>query len=157
MSDVQAVQDLLYREARLLDNHAYEEWFDLWSSEGEILYWVPSGNDMVDPTREPSIMYDDRDRLAQRVERLHNRWALAQDPAGRLVRSIGNVEVQQASEQVEVHSTFRVLEYRRGVTYDWTGRLEHRLIESPAGLRIVSKKCLLINNGGDLPLLSFLL
>ncbi|MQA17577.1 MAG: hypothetical protein GEV09_26865, partial [Pseudonocardiaceae bacterium] len=75
----------------------------------------------------------------------------------RLVRIIANVEVAPSERGLDVRSNFRVLEYRRQVTYDWTGSLEHSLVPHGGELKIVNKKCLLINNSGDLPLLSFLL
>jgi len=37
--DRHRVEAFLYREARLMDEHAYDEWLSLWTADA--LYWVP--------------------------------------------------------------------------------------------------------------------
>ena len=59
------VAAFLYREARLMDEHRYQEWLTLWESS-DTLYWVPCNDDDIDPRRQVSIIYDDHDRLMQR-------------------------------------------------------------------------------------------
>ena len=63
---VDPVAAFLYREARLIDEHRYQEWLTLWESS-DTLYWVPCNDDDIDPRRHVSINYDDHDRLLQRV------------------------------------------------------------------------------------------
>ena len=50
--DRQAVEQFLYREARLMDESRYEEWEALWADDG--VYWVPCNDDDTDP----NIAYD---------------------------------------------------------------------------------------------------
>jgi 3-phenylpropionate/cinnamic acid dioxygenase small subunit len=36
------IVDFIYREARLMDEHRYDEWLALWTDDA--VYWVPSNN-----------------------------------------------------------------------------------------------------------------
>ena len=47
---LRAVEQFIFREARLQDEHAYEEWEALWTDDG--VYWVPYGGDDLPSGRE---------------------------------------------------------------------------------------------------------
>ncbi len=76
------IEAFLYREARLIDEHRYDQWLSLWTDEA--LYWVPCNEDDTDPERQVSIIYDDRGRLGERVARLKSGAAWAQEPKSRM-------------------------------------------------------------------------
>ncbi len=65
-----AIERFLYREARLMDNHQYEDWLRLWADEGPVTYWVPCNDDDIDPKVNVSIIYDTRTQLRNRIVRL---------------------------------------------------------------------------------------
>src|SRR5438445_7077305 len=90
--DRHKVETFLYREARLMDEHAYDEWLALWTEDA--LYWVPCNEDDYDPERHVSIVYENRARLEDRIQRLKSGAAYAQDPKSRLSRVVGNVEIE---------------------------------------------------------------
>ena len=48
--DRHQIETFLYREARLMDEHAYDEWLALWTDDA--LYWVPCNRDDSDPMRQ---------------------------------------------------------------------------------------------------------
>lgn len=147
----------LYQEARLIDEHRYSEWLALWDDQGT-LYWVPCNDDDIDPTRQVSIIYDDHERLVQRVERLLSGSVLAQQPVPRMRRVISNIELQRdARDELTVASNFILAAARSGRQELWAGRTIHRLRLKGEGPRIVSKKVLLINSDQELPLLQFLI
>ena len=152
----EAVERFLYREARLMDEHRYEEWLGLWADDAR--YWVPCNEDDIDPTRQVSIIYDDRERLQQRVERLLSGSVLAQDPKPRMRRLVSNIEVEAATGgELTVQSNF-ILGFARGDTQQiWAGRSIHRLRRESAGFKIVQKKVMLINADQEMPLLQFLI
>src|SRR5712671_5520993 len=101
--DHHKVEMFLYREARLMDQHAYDEWLALWTDDA--LYWVPCNEDDIDPERHVSIVYENRARLEDRIARLKSGAAYAQDPKSRLSRVVSNVEIENESDQeVLVHS-----------------------------------------------------
>jgi len=150
-----SVEAFLYREARLMDEHRYKEWLALWCDDG--VYWVPCNADDIDPARHVSIIYDDRERLQQRVERLASGGVLAQEPPPRLRRVIGNIEIADGGSDLTVASNF-ILALARGETQQlWAGRSVHVLRRAEASLAIRRKTVLLINSDQEMPLLQFLI
>lgn len=83
-------EDLLYEEARRIDDWELEDWLALFTDDA--IYWLP--NVVEDPSREPSIIYDDRERMGERVFRLMRTPAYAQSPASRTVRTVSNVQLE---------------------------------------------------------------
>src|SRR4029077_15424875 len=69
-------EDLLYREARLLDEHCYQEWLAMLDENAT--YWIPCNGEGKDPNREISLVFDDRRRLPDRMVALHRDLGTAQ-------------------------------------------------------------------------------
>ena len=67
------VEEFLFREADLADNHRFDEWLALWTKDAR--YWVPSNEEEIDPSRHISVIYDDWKRLDERIFRLKGRHA----------------------------------------------------------------------------------
>jgi len=156
-TSVDPVAAFLYREARLIDEHRYQEWLALWESS-DTLYWVPCNDDDIDPHRHVSIIYDDHDRLAQRVERLLSGSVLAQQPVPKMRRIVSNIEAEQETpDLVAVRSNFILATARAGRQQLWAGQTLHRLRVRGGVHRIVSKKVLLNNSDQEIPLLQFLI
>ena len=150
------VERFLYREARLMDEGCYAEWLSLWADDG--IYWVPCDHDDADPTRHVSIIYDDRQRLGERVERLKSGSVLAQEPKPRMRRVVSNVEiVARGPDEITVHSNFILGIARSAGQQIWMGRNIHRLRTGGGVLKIAHKKVLLINSDQEMPLLQFLI
>jgi 3-phenylpropionate/cinnamic acid dioxygenase small subunit len=150
------IESLLYREARYMDEHRFDEWFALWTDD--CLYWVPSNNDNIDPRYHANIIYDDRGRLDDRIHRLKSGAAWSQDPPSRMRRLISNIEVEPAENgEVTVYSNFNLTELRRSVQDTFAGQNIHRLRREGDELKIVSKKVLLVNNDENIDNLSFLI
>src|SRR5919201_3961671 len=95
MADAE-IESFLYREARLMDEHRFDEWLALWSNPAR--YWVPCNEDDIDPTRQVSIIYDDYTRLVQRIERLKSGSVQAMDPKPRMRRLISNIEIEPGED-----------------------------------------------------------
>jgi benzoate/toluate 1,2-dioxygenase subunit beta len=149
------VERFLYQEARLMDEHRYDEWESLWTDDA--LYWVPCNADDIDPTRHVSIIYDDRRRIGHRIARLKTGEACAQDPPSRLRRLISNIEIGEAEHgEVEVRSNFIVIEVRQDQRM-WAGAAVHRLRLVDGDMKMARKKVLLVNNDRELPPLAFLI
>jgi 3-phenylpropionate/cinnamic acid dioxygenase small subunit len=153
MSDAD-IEKFLFREARLMDEHRYQEWLTLWTSDA--VYWVPCGHEDTDPQRQVSIIYDNRAKLEDRVNRLESGSVLAQDPKPRMRRVISNVEVERAAEEVIVGSNFTLIQARGANQFIWCGRSTHKLREQDVGIRIAHKKVLLVNSEQEMPVLQFL-
>ena len=121
---VQACRAVLEREARLLDQHRYDEWLGLFAER--CVYWVPGTPAAGDPRREVAVCFDDRRRLEDRIYRLKTGYAWSQAPASRTVRLITNVEVF-ATPDTMVRSTFLISEFRSGESRILSGWSAHRL------------------------------
>lgn len=139
-----------------MDESRYDEWLALWAEDA--LYWVPCNEDDIDPSRHVSIIYDDRERLVQRVERLKSGSVLAQQPRPRMRRLISNIEVvRDGGADVCVHSNFMLGSARAGTRELWIGRSIHELRAERDSFKIARKKVLLIESDQEIPLLQFLI
>ena len=154
--DRQQVEQFIYHEADLMDEHRYDEWLALWTDDA--LYWVPSGRDDIDPKREISLIYDDRVRLQVRITRLKSGFAHAQEPKSRMRRVVSNIVTQEVENgDVVVFSNFLLTELRRGKQDIFAGRTIHRLRPDNGSFRLASKKVLLVNNDEHIDNLTFLI
>jgi len=152
----QAIEQFLYREARLADESLYEEWINLWTDDA--IYWIPANLDDYDPHHHISIIYDDHERLQARIDRLISGEAWAQEPKSRLRRLISNIEHRGAIKNgdIEVYSNFILGELRRGRQTAYFAQQIHRLRPTAAGLRMAFKKVILINNNEPIHNLTFI-
>jgi benzoate/toluate 1,2-dioxygenase beta subunit len=150
------IQAFLTHEARLMDEGRYREWLDLWTEDAQ--YWVPCNDDDIDPATQVSIIYDDRDRLTQRVERLLSGSVLSQQPRPRMRRVISNLEIgPEIGAEFTVESNFILGIARNSAKQLWIGRSIHALREDTGTFKIARKKVLLIDNDQEIPLLQFLI
>src|SRR5216683_5355373 len=155
-SDRHKVENFLYREARLMDQHAYDEWLALWTDDA--IYWVPCNEDDFDPERHVSIVYENKARLEDRIARLKSGAAYAQDPKTRLSRVVSNMEIEDENDnEVIVRSTFNVTALRRGRMDTFAGRAVHKLRMEGESFKLAYKKVLLINNDVVIHNLTFLI
>jgi len=150
-----AIESFLFREALLMDEQRYDEWLALWTEGAR--YWVPCNDDDVDPRRGVSIIYDDRDRLVQRIDRLKSGSVQAMDPKPKMRRLISNVEAEETGGALTVKSNFILCIARGSGQQLWSGRSIHKLERANGGFKIAEKKVLLINNDQEMPLLQFLI
>ncbi len=156
-ADRHAIESFLYREARLMDNHQYEDWFKLWAEDGPITYWVPCNDDDIDPAKNVSIIYDSRTQLRNRITRLRETlWLREQAP--RLRRLVSNVEIEnETPAELTVSSSFILAELHRHNQYLWAGTATLKLVPTADSFRIRHKKVVLLNNNEPMTNLMFLI
>lgn len=142
-------EQVLYREAALLDERRFDEWLELFTDDAT--YWVPQG-DEEDPQREVSIIYDDRQRMHERVLRLGSGFAYSQDPPSSTCHLVGNVTAApgEADGELVVSSKLVVAEVRRNAQNLFAGTVEHVLVPAGEELRIRRKVVRLVSS--DIPL-----
>jgi 3-phenylpropionate/cinnamic acid dioxygenase small subunit len=149
------VTRFIYREARLQDEHQYDEWESLWTDDG--VYWVPANGDGGDPEQVMSIIYDNRSRIALRIRQYHTGKRFSQTPQSRLRRLISNIEVlQDDGQELSVGSNVLIFENQTRGDVLWAARTEYRLRREADGLRMVRKKVNLVNNQDALYSMAFL-
>ncbi len=156
-ADLRDVEQFLYREARLADEHRYEEWESLWTPDA--LYWVPANDDDADRRTQMSIVHDNRSRIATRIRQLRTGRRLSQEPRSRLRRVVGNVEILGTAENgdLEVGANFVLVESRERGKELWAGRCTYRLRAVDGALAMSLKKVALVDNARPVPTLSFLI
>jgi benzoate/toluate 1,2-dioxygenase subunit beta len=148
-----AVESFLYREARLMDAHRYDEWLALWHEDAT--YWVPANADDIDPMQNVSVIYDRRGQLRNRIDRLKKtNWLREQPP--RLKRLIANVEIEPGDE-ITVQAGFILAQLHHHTQVIWAGSTVHKLVPTADGFRIRYKKVMLLNNDEPLPNMLFLI
>jgi 3-phenylpropionate/cinnamic acid dioxygenase small subunit len=149
------IEQFLYEEARLMDEHRYSEWLNLWDDDA--IYWVPSGGEGNDPTKEVSIIYDNRAKLNDRVARFLSGDVLAQIPPRPMRRIVSNIQVEKdGPEDVTVGSNFILVQAAIHEQIIWAGRSTHRLRQRDGRLVVAFKKVVLVNNNIEMPILQFL-
>lgn len=159
--DLREVEQFLFREARFADESDYDSWEALWTDDA--LYWVPAGNDSVDPMQSMAVVYDNRNRISTRLKQLRTGRRYAQAPPSNLRRLISNVEllggrpVAGGGTDLEVGANFVVLESRARGNHVWGGRVTYRLRRLEGTLRLSYKKVVLVDREKPLPTLGFLI
>jgi p-cumate 2,3-dioxygenase subunit beta len=154
--DYRQVEQFLFHEAQLMDEHRFDEWLALW--DPDVLYWAPAGRDEVDPDREISLIYDDRIRLELRIARLKSGFAHAQEPRSRMRRLLSNIAIEESDQgRIVAASNFILVELRRGKQDLFAGRSIHRLRPCDGAFKMVSKKVMLVNNDEPIDNLTFLI
>ncbi len=148
-----AVEQFIYREARLADESRYREWEALWDDDGS--YWVPIDDGNYDRTQRVSMIDDNRARIASRIKQLETGKRYAQVPASTMRRIVSNLELTRLSDsEFEAGANFLLFEVVMPSTHQqrlWGGRVEYRLRRHDGALKMYSKKVTLINAGEPVP------
>jgi 3-phenylpropionate/cinnamic acid dioxygenase small subunit len=142
------VEQFLYHEARLLDTQRYEEWLELFTEDAT--YWLPLERDQKDPVETSSIIHDDRTLLELRVKQARHPRAHARLPLARTVHQVGNIMVEDGKDEVKVHSTLQLVEFRNEKQRLYGALVEHRLRRMNGGFKIAHKRVELVNSEGEL-------
>jgi benzoate/toluate 1,2-dioxygenase subunit beta len=145
-------EEILYREALLLDRGEWDAWLDLYLPDA--IFWMPAWRDETTPTADPDselslIYYRGRRNLEDRVWRARSGMSVASTPLPRVVHSVTNVLLETADEtEARISSSFTVHLYDRRSerSHVFFGRYEHQLKLADGMWRIAAKKILLLND-----------
>jgi 3-phenylpropionate/cinnamic acid dioxygenase small subunit len=151
-------EKVLFREARLLANGDLDTWLTMYTDDA--IYWIPSNADDINPMLHVSLVYDDKERMQERIWSIQSGVRWAQDPRSRIRHFISNIEVEEDDgAEAVVSSSYAVFEIRRAVYGDryFVGRCEHRLRRVDGEWKIARKKIELLNNDAPIENLTFIL
>ncbi|MGH8681806.1 MAG: aromatic-ring-hydroxylating dioxygenase subunit beta [Burkholderiales bacterium] len=143
--------ELVYREARLLDERRYDDWFALLA--GDARYWVPLAASETDPAGQ-SIAYEDRLLLEIRIRRLASpkAYSMHPPPASRHVLQAPAVEtLDHAANRYVTQTPFVYVEARGDDQITLAGTVRHEMRVENGALRIALKRVDLLNAGAALP------
>jgi 3-phenylpropionate/cinnamic acid dioxygenase small subunit len=144
--------DLVYAEARLIDEKRLEEWYALYAEDGH--YWMPLTRSQQSPTTENSLMYEDKLLLQVRIRRLRsaNAHSQAQPSWCQHVLQAPSIEDRGSITRVAVLRTaFLYVESRRDDQQVYAGVAWHHLQRAGERLVILLKKVELLNCEAALP------
>lgn len=146
----QQVVDFLHREARLLDDRAWDEWLTCYSPQA--VYWMPAWDDddqtVDDPQREISLIYyPNRDGLKDRVFRIKTERSGASMPEPRTHHQISNIEITGSDEgAIEVRFNWHTLSHRYQETLSFFGTSFYTIDATSDRPLITNKKIVLKND-----------
>lgn len=146
----QSVEDFLYYETELLDDHDYEAWVELFAEEAR--YEVPvrvtreKGAEWdVSPTAR--IIHDSKDMLRVRIARLKSEYAWAEDPPSRTRHCLSNIRVLPGERGGEYRVHYNLLIYRsRGELPRYellSGKRRDVIRQTPDGWEILYREVIL--------------
>lgn len=145
-------EDLLFREALLIDTQRFAQWLELFTPDVE--FWMPAWRDEAttteDPDRELSLIYyKGRRNLEDRVMRLTSGLSVASLPLPRVVHQVTNVLVLEADQDAATVSaafTCHRFDVRMNRTDCFFGRYEYQLVRQDGAWLIARKKITLLND-----------
>lgn len=117
------VERFLAREARLLDEERFDQWYELLADD--LFYWLPlRENRFRRDSRAPiapdnmALFDDSKADIAMRIGRIQSNMAWSEDPPTRHVYAVSNIEAFTTAipGEIEVHSVFT--QYRNRSEHD---------------------------------------
>jgi p-cumate 2,3-dioxygenase subunit beta len=141
----QEVEDLLYKEAALLDEWRLEEWLELLSDDA--VYEIPPTDVPEGDARNTLfIIADDAIRIRSRVKQLLGKSAWAESPHSRTRRMISNVRVLGADgDRILATANFAVHRMRYESVDTYIGRYDYKLVRVGNELKIKERRAVLDN------------
>lgn len=153
---LQLAVDLVAREARLLDERAWDDWLALYDEDA--VFWVPTWRDedelTQDPERELSFMHlRGRAMLAERIARIRSGLSAASKPLPRTNHLVTGSLVTQQGDEAVVRSAWMThcWLHKDAELVTYTGRYEHQLRWAGDGWRIRRKTVVLVNDRLESP------
>lgn len=144
------VTAFLYREARLLDDRAWDEWLQCYAPEAS--FWMPAWDDddqlVDDPQQHVSLIYyPNRDGLEDRVFRIKTERSSASMPEPRTSHFIANIEVmERQGDALDVRFNWHTLAHRYKQTMSFFGTSFYTIDGAGGQPRITAKKVILKND-----------
>jgi 3-phenylpropionate/cinnamic acid dioxygenase small subunit len=148
MTDAEVVR-FIYREARLLDEKRFDEWYELFTDDG--YYWVPLSPGQTDPLAHNSLAYEDKLLLKLRIERLKLPTAYSQKPQSRCLHVLQAPEVENTGTGYLARTPFIYTETRGDESQRYAATAWHTLAVVDGVLRIRLKRVDILNADSALP------
>jgi 3-phenylpropionate/cinnamic acid dioxygenase small subunit len=132
-ADVQReVEQLLYRQAELLDGKHWQAWMDLFADDG--LYWMPARPEQTEWESSPSIFIEDKLLMEIRKGRVTHPNAWSQAPLWETSHIVSHVALEAVEKnRIVVRSRFHMMELRRDNIRHFGGRYHHTLVRADDG------------------------
>jgi 3-phenylpropionate/cinnamic acid dioxygenase small subunit len=135
------IEELLHREAHLLDERRFREWLDLFTDDAE--YVIPLREHVqgdVRPAGHP-VVKDDKDMLLARVMKDETGFSHVETPVSMTCHLISNIVVEDGDGSDVVAKSAFVVRQARKLRDEawWVGRRTDRLRRVDGGWRIAHR------------------
>jgi 3-phenylpropionate/cinnamic acid dioxygenase small subunit len=147
-----ALVDLVYLEARLIDDRRFDEWYALYADDA--FYWVPLVPGQADGENHTSLMYEDKLLLKLRIERFGNPRSYSLHPQVRCLHVLQRPELESADPAANrwvVRTNFVYVETQGDAQQVYAAVARHTLAVVDGALRIRLKRVDLLNCDAPLP------
>ena len=130
------IEQLLFRQAELLDTKQWQPWIDLFADDG--IYWMPPEPSYTTWDGVPAIFAEDKNLMTVRMKRVLHPDAWSQRPLWETNHVVSNVVVEKVAPNgdVQVRSRFHMMELRRDDVRHFAGSYRHQLKKTKDGYRI---------------------
>jgi 3-phenylpropionate/cinnamic acid dioxygenase small subunit len=138
--------DFVLHETRLIDQHRFDEWLELFTDDG--IYWMPLEWGQTDPKLVGSLMYEDKLLLKIRVERLKGNRTFSQKPKSRCHHVLQTPQIEKREEQANEYVTWTPMHYvetrldQQDLYAAWA---THTLTQVDGALKIKLKRVDIVN------------
>lgn len=150
--------DLVYHEARLIDEKRFDEWYELFTDDA--LYWMPLSRDQPLGESHTSLLYEDKLLLKVRIERLRHPNAFSQQQPSFCQHVLQQPALESgdpASGRCVIRTPFMYVESKLDTQLILAGVVFHHLASTPQGWKIHMKKVELLNRDAALPSIELLI
>ncbi len=157
MSESAAIE-LVYREARLIDEKRFDEWYELFSDDA--LYWMPLTRDQPLGESHTSLYYEDKLLLEVRIERLRHPNAFSQQQPSFSQHILQQPALESGAplmHECVLRTPFLYVESKLDRQLLLAGVLYHHLVAGSGDWKIRMKKVELANCDAALPSIELLI
>ncbi len=149
----QEIEQFLYYESRVLDEHRFEEWYSLLTDD--IHYFMPTRYNRLkreadkefSGPNDAAFFDEDKPSIAQRIRRLNTGMAWAEDPPSRTRHMVSNVVIRaRSNSEYAVDCYFMVYRSRLEREVEMFVGMRHDVIRrasNPAGFMIAARTIIL--------------
>ena len=153
-ADIQPQQliDMVYREARLLDEREHDTWNALFADDA--YYWLPLEHEQPDGINHTSHLYEDKLLRELRIHRLKSPRAFSQMPVSRchhLLQQPSIESMDAAANRFVTRTQFHYSEARGDEMLMLVGTAFHHFRVEGGALRFTLKRVNLLNCDAALP------
>jgi 3-phenylpropionate/cinnamic acid dioxygenase small subunit len=150
--------ELVYLEARLLDEKRFDEWFELYTDDS--VYWMPLTRNQPPGDAHTSLFHEDKLLLKVRIERLRHPNAFSQQQPSYCQHVLQQPALEEGdpeSGRCVIRTPFVYVESQLDRQFVLAAIAYHHLILQPEGWRIRMKKIELLNREAALTSIELLL
>jgi 3-phenylpropionate/cinnamic acid dioxygenase small subunit len=158
VADDRTLIEFVYREARLIDEKRFDEWYDMYAEDCR--YWMPLMRGQPQGALHTSLFDEDKLMLKIRIERLRNpqSYSQAQPSWCQHILQAPSIESRDVESGVVVLRTpFMYIEYQQDQQEIYAGVAWHHLKGGGDNVVIALKKIELLNCEAALPSLQLFL